>query len=191
MRREPFQVQGSILVATLVTILLIAAPALAQGSSGSPPADTVPTWVFELVSAIASTVILALVAAVIALWVKATKTSGLSAEQHGWLSDLHDGHSPRDSDQNPLWNLARACAATMQQVVTEQQSSSLLIQRLVEQNDGTTADLRQQLKDGMALHQRQQVKMLKLAVRVQRAVEALAGLETPEIESDLDDTTGD
>ena len=31
----------------------------------------------------------------------------------------------------------------------------------------------------------QQNKMLRLAVRVQRAVEALAGLEAPEIESDL------
>lgn len=35
---------------------------------------------------------------------------------------------------------------------------------------------------------RQHVKMLKLAVRVQRAVEALAGLEEPpEIEEDLED----
>jgi len=34
---------------------------------------------------------------------------------------------------------------------------------------------------------KQNNKMLKLAVRVQRAVEALAGLEAPEIEEDLDD----
>jgi len=33
----------------------------------------------------------------------------------------------------------------------------------------------------------QQVKMLRLAVRVQRAVEALAGLEAPAIEADLGD----
>jgi hypothetical protein len=34
----------------------------------------------------------------------------------------------------------------------------------------------------------QQIKMLRLAVRVQRAVEALAGLEDPEIEEDLEDS---
>jgi hypothetical protein len=34
----------------------------------------------------------------------------------------------------------------------------------------------------------QQSKMLRLAVRVQRAVEALAGLEDPEIEEDLVDS---
>jgi hypothetical protein len=34
---------------------------------------------------------------------------------------------------------------------------------------------------------RLQAKMLRLAVRVQRAVEALAGLETPEVETLLDD----
>lgn len=33
----------------------------------------------------------------------------------------------------------------------------------------------------------QQAKMLRLAVRVQRAVEALAGLEDPDIEADLED----
>lgn len=32
-----------------------------------------------------------------------------------------------------------------------------------------------------------QSKMLRIAVRVQRAVEALAGLEDPEIEEDLED----
>lgn len=34
----------------------------------------------------------------------------------------------------------------------------------------------------------QNSKMLRLAVRVQRAVEALAGLEAPEIEEDLEDS---
>lgn len=34
----------------------------------------------------------------------------------------------------------------------------------------------------------QQSKMLRLVVRVQRAVEALAGLEDPEVEEDLVDT---
>ena len=44
-----------------------------------------------------------------------------------------------------------------------------------------------QNKELLAMHQRQQFKMLKLAVRVQRAVEALAGLDTPAIEADLED----
>lgn len=42
----------------------------------------------------------------------------------------------------------------------------------------------QKLMDRIA---QQQTKMLKLAVRVQRAVEALAGLRRPEIEEDLSD----
>jgi hypothetical protein len=37
----------------------------------------------------------------------------------------------------------------------------------------------------------QHVKMLRLAVRVQRAVEALAGLEAPENEEDLEDSKED
>jgi len=39
----------------------------------------------------------------------------------------------------------------------------------------------------LAENKAQQIKMLRLAVRVQRAVEALAGLEAPAIESDLGD----
>ena len=39
----------------------------------------------------------------------------------------------------------------------------------------------------MAKIETQHGKMLRLAVRVQRAVEALAGLETPAVEKDLDE----
>lgn len=49
-------------------------------------------------------------------------------------------------------------------------------------------DQNQQL---MAKIDAQQDRMLRLAVRVQRAVEALAGLEAPDIESDLADEAGD
>lgn len=44
-----------------------------------------------------------------------------------------------------------------------------------------------QNREQLAENRKQQNKMLRLAVRVQRAVEALAGLEAPEIEEDLDD----
>lgn len=44
-----------------------------------------------------------------------------------------------------------------------------------------------QNRELIAENRKQQDKMLRLAVRVQRAVEALAGLEAPEVEDDLDD----
>ena len=47
-----------------------------------------------------------------------------------------------------------------------------------------------QNRELMAKIDRQHDRMLKLAVRVQRAVEALAGLEAPEVEKDLNDKPG-
>lgn len=49
------------------------------------------------------------------------------------------------------------------------------------------AELRAEIDRWQERYFRQQTKMEKLAVRTQRAVEAVAGLEVPEVESDLDD----
>ena len=49
------------------------------------------------------------------------------------------------------------------------------------------AELRAEITRWQDRYFRQQSKMEKLAVRVQRAVEAVAGLTPPEVESDLDD----
>lgn len=170
----------------LLLVLLLTGSAFAADPPGLP-ADTVPTWVFQLASGIATTVILALVAAVIALWGKLSKKSALTELQVGQLKDLHEWHDKRDKDQTPLWFVPRIWVELLQTLIAGQQTLTDLVRRLVEQNDGITEDLREQLAARLSLHDKQQNKMLKLAVRVQRAVEALAGLEQPEIEDDLGD----
>jgi hypothetical protein len=177
----------------LAVILLMLFSSVALGQPGPPtssaptPDPTIPTWVFQLCSAIASTVILALVAVVIAMWHRLGKKSALTEVQVGQLKDLHEWHDQRDADGVLKWMLPRTFLDLLNQVVTGQQALTDLVRRLVEQNDGITADLRQQLADRLSLHDKQQNKMLKVALRVQRAVEALAGLEAPEIEEDLGD----
>jgi hypothetical protein len=169
-----------------ILVVLMTGTAFAADPPG-PAGDTVPTWVFQLCSAIATTVILALVAACIALWGKVSKKSALTDVQSGQLKDLHEWHDERDADGILKWMLPRTFVDLLHQIIASQQTLTDMVRRLVEQNDGIGADLRQQLKDRLSLHDKQQNRMLKVALRVQRAVEALAGLETPEIESDLGD----
>lgn len=59
--------------------------------------------------------------------------------------------------------------------------------KLWEQNAAIRAELSLARTAFEEKNDRLQAKMLRLAVRVQRAVEALAGLEVPEVETLLDD----
>jgi len=59
--------------------------------------------------------------------------------------------------------------------------------KLWEQNASLRAELGTARTAFEEKNDRLQAKMLRLAVRVQRAVEALAGLEVPEVETLLDD----
>lgn len=169
----------------VLLVLVVAGVAFAEGAT--PTGDTVPSWVFNLASGIASVVILALVAACLALWSKLSKKSALTGEQATQLKDLHEWHDNRDDDGVLKWMVPRVWVELLHQLIQGQKVLTDMIRRLVDQNDGITDDLRQQLKDRLSLHDKQQNKMLKVALRVQRAVEALAGLETPEIEDDLVD----
>jgi hypothetical protein len=88
----------------------------------------------------------------------------------------------------PLWYIPRSWVDLINRLHADHADVKALLTRLTEQDEDLISDLRAQLKESRGLQAQQQTKMLKLAVRVQRAVEALAGLQPPAIEHDLDDT---
>lgn len=171
-------------------ILAFAGVALAQSAPSpvpQPPGTTVPAWVFYWVLGIASFIGVIWTGVTKVLWERGNKVSGLSEAERNKLNQLYDWHSRVDDDQVPLWYTPRSWVNLIQGLQQDHASVKHLLNRIVEQHDGINADLRQQLKDRLETHDRLHVKMLKLAVRVQQAVEALAGLEPPVIEPDLDD----
>jgi hypothetical protein len=121
------------------------------------------------------------------LWGEARKKSGLSEEERNKLNQLYTWHDKVDDDQIPLWYTPRSWVNLIKGLQGDHAAVKGLLTRIVEQSDGITADLREQLRERLELHDRQQAKMLKLAVRVQQAIEALAGLAPPSIESLLGD----
>jgi hypothetical protein len=121
------------------------------------------------------------------LWNKADRTSGLSEDERNKLNQLHEWHNKVDNDQVPLWYTPRSWLKLVDGLQKDHAAVRQLLTRLVEQNDGVTSDLRQQLRERLEIHDRLHAQMLRLAVRVQQAVEALAGLEAPSIESSLQD----
>ncbi len=179
-----------IATACSVVVLLVPAVVLAQGApSAAPqvPGDTVPAWVFYWVLGLVSagSVIWTLVTKM--LWERGNNISGLSAEERNQLKLLFDWHNQRDEDQIPLWYTPRSWVILIKGLQNDHAAVRGLLTRIVEQGDGVNADLRQQLKDRLDMYDKQQSKMLKLAVRVQQAVEALAGLARPSIETTIDD----
>jgi hypothetical protein len=116
------------------------------------------------------------------------KASTLTEEEKGWLRQLYHWHKAVDDDQVPLWYVPRSWIDLLHSLRSDNAETKALLVELVQWNEALIADLREQLKESRGLQAQQQTKMLKLAVRVQRAVEALAGLQQPpEIEDDLDD----
>lgn len=171
-------------------LLLICDPVLAQSAPSptpQPPGNTVPAWVFYWVLGLATFFGGALLTVIKILWERGNRVSGLSEDERNKLNQLFIWHNRVDDDQIPLWYTPRSWVNLIQGLQKDHASVKHLLTRIVEQNDGVTADLRQQLKARLETHDRLHVKMLKLAVRVQQAVEALAGLEPPSIEPDLDD----
>jgi len=185
-----------------LALLLLVGVALAQGApSPTPqvPGNTVPAWVFYWV--------LGLVTAGAVVWTGVTKilwdrgseaqkatiaaqqrASVLTDEEKGWLRQLYHWHKAVDDDQVPLWYIPRSWLEHIKGLKDDHAAVKGLLTKLVEWNEEIISDLREQLKESRGLQAQQQTKMLKLAVRVQRAVEALAGMETPPaIETDLDD----
>jgi len=174
----------------VVPLLLSVGIAYAQGApSVAPqvPDSMVPVWVFYWVLGLSSAVGTGLLLVIKILWDKANKTSGLSETERNQLDRLYEWHNRKDSDQVPLWYTPRSWVELIRGLQQDHAAVKGLLTRLVEQNDGVAADLRQQLRERLELHDRLHVKMLKLAVRVQQAVEALADLAPPTIESSLED----
>lgn len=175
---------------TIVLLLATAGVALAQGApSVTPdvPGNTVPSWVFYWVLGLTSLFGGVLLTVIKILWGEARKKSALSEDERNKLNQLFDWHSKVDDDQIPLWYTPRSWVDMVRRLQNGHATVKDFLKKIVEQNDTTNSDLRQQLKERLELHDRQQAKMLKLAVRVQQAVEALAGLEPPSIEPDLDE----
>ena len=114
------------------------------------------------------------------------KTSGLSEVERSNLRQLYDWHNKVDDDQVPLWYTPRSWSSLTKDLRDDYSDIKILLMRVVEQGDGVTSDLRQQLKERLVMHDHQQNKMIRLAIRVQQAVEALAGIETSTIEHDFD-----
>jgi len=126
-----------------------------------------------------------------ALWTRAVEAenrrSGLTEEEKTWVRELHTWHKAFDESQVPIWYVPRSWNGLLKQLETDHDTMLGLLKKLVEQNELVIADLRDQIRECRGEQSQQQIKMLKLAVRVQRAVEALAGLKPPEIENDLSD----
>lgn len=177
-------------IAVALVMLSIAGVALAQSAPSvtpQPPGNVVPAWVFYWVLGLSSAVGAALLTVIKILWERGNKVSGLSEDERNKLNQLYDWHNRVDDDQIPLWYTPRSWVELIKSLQQDHSSVKHLLNRLVEQHDGINADLRNQLRERLEMHDRLHVKMLKLAVRVQQAVEALAGLEPPSIENDLDD----
>lgn len=177
---------------TLIAASLLVCTSIAH-AQGAPsvtpqvPDVSVPSWVFYWVLGLASAGGAGLMLVIKILWDKADKTSGLSEVERNQLHRLFDWHNQKDTDQVPLWYLPRSWLEHIQGLRNDHTAVKILLTRLVEQNDGINADLRQQIRERLELHDRLHTKMLKLAVRVQQAVEALAGLGPPSIETTLDE----
>lgn len=177
----------------VIAFLALTGAALAQGSpSPTPqvPGATVPSWVFYWVLGLASLFGAALLTVIKILWDKADKKSGLSEDERNKLNQLYQWHSRVDDDQVPLWYTPRSWVQLIQSLQQDHAAVKQLLARITEQHDTVNADLRQQLRERLEIHDRLHAKMLRLAIRVQQAVEALAGLETPSIENVLDDDEG-
>jgi len=177
----------------LVGLLLpfvLAQVVLAQDAPSVTPkvtGNTVPAWVFYWVLGLATFFGAALLTVIKILWDRGNQVSGLSEEERAELKQLFAWHDRRDDDQVPLWYVPRSWLDTFQKLQSDHADVKYLLTKISEQQEVVIADLREQIKESRGLQAQQQTKMLKLAVRVQRAVEALAGLAPPEIESALED----
>lgn len=173
-----------LLCLTLLATVASAQPSVAPNVKG----ETVPTWVFYWVLGIGTIVLGGAGLIIRHLY---AKSSVLTEEERKWLQDVHSVVDVKDANQIPLVYSPRSLISEFQKIEGNLKEVLRLVDRLVEQGDGTVIDLREQLRARLELHDKQQNRMLRLAVRVQRAVEALAGLSAPDIEDEFDDDEED
>jgi hypothetical protein len=146
-------------------VLVFASCADAQQPTTQPPyqaGDMMPTSMFYWLVGIAGTLGGGLVATIKILW--------------GRLNKPPDGCIFNKDAEASL----QTFSASMKKLQTTYKETA-------DRWNTERTELRGELAQWQNRYFRQQTKMEKLAVRVQRAVEAVAGLETPEVESDLDD----
>ena len=174
----------------LLLPFVIVSVAFADGApSVAPnvPEATVPSWVFYWVLGLATFIGSVLLTVIKILWARADKHSTLSEEERAQLKQLYEWHSKKDDDQVPLWYVPRSWLDLIRRLHADHADVKTFLEKLAKQNEEVIGDLRLQLRESRGLQAQQQTKMLKLAVRVQRAVEALAGLAPPAIEDTLED----
>ena len=162
--------------------LLLTGVAYAQGAPSpapSVPGNTVPAWAFYWVLGLATVAGGGLLTVIKILWDRGSKKSVLSEEERTWLRETHAIRSEVPKVWTDLFD----------EIDDAIKKGETTLNQLVALCEGDKTDLQQQLKERLEKHDQQQAKMLKLAVRVQRAVEALAGLKAPEVENDLSDTS--
>lgn len=175
-------------------LLLTTASALADsGPTAIPvvPDSTVPAWVFYWVLGLGTLGGGALLTVIKVLWDKASQVSGLSAEERNRLNQLHEWHNKVDGDQVPLWYTPRAWSEQLKTLQQDHKAFTTLLGKMAGQYDEIIVDLRQQLRSRVEAHDKMHIKMLRLAVRVQQAVEALATLSEPKITSSFSDDEDD
>jgi hypothetical protein len=178
------------LALTIVALLVLEGLALGQGAPSpvpNVPGDTVPAWVFYWVLGLASFFGGVLLLIIRILWSEARKKSALSEDERSKLNQLYSWHDKADDDQVPLWYTPRSWVDLTKNLREDYSVIKGMLTKVVDQCGTCNTDLREQLKERLTLHDQQQAKMLRVAMRVQQAVEALAGLAPPVIESDLDD----
>lgn len=176
----------------LILILAVATTVAADGPSATPKAPaTVPQWVFYWVLGLASAVgaVGLLVIKLLWDWGKEghAQAGALTPDEKNALAEMHSVLSLKDVNQTPLVYVPRQLVKELADLADEAEKIRVETQRLARQQDQTVVDLRDEVSDLRRAYDKLQNRMLRLAVRVQRAVEALAGLEAPEIESELDD----
>ncbi|MGD9726564.1 MAG: hypothetical protein AB7L09_01225 [Nitrospira sp.] len=182
-----------LVIGILATLLAVCGVAFADGPSVTPqvPGNVVPAWVFYWVLGLSSAAGATLLLVIKILWDKADKTSGLSEDERNKLNELYKWHNKVDDDQVPLWYTPRSWVNLIQGLQQDHAAVKVLLTKIVEQNSEVNAELRQQVRDAQERQDRLQAKTLRIAVRVQQAVEALAGLAPPRIEDALDDPRDD
>lgn len=175
------------LLLVLYCAVVFSAMALAQnGPSATPqvPGDTVPSWVFYWVLGLTTVGGTALMLVIKSLWEKTDRTSGLSEAERHQLKQLYDWHNRVDENQVPVWYVPRGWVSLVDDLKEDQAEIKNLLTKVAEQHEGINSDLRQQIRERLLAHDVQQTKMLKLAMRVQHAIEALADLTPPELDEE-------
>lgn len=164
----------------LITVILTALALVASADTGTAAATqsqqaTIPQWLFTWVMALGTAAGGILLTVIKILWSESRKSTGLSPKQDEMLKEVH----------RAVGEVPKTWAEVFDEITETQRESKLMLSRIIELCEGDRAQLQAQIQDRLRMHDELQDRMVRLALRVQRAVEALAGLKEPDIGSDL------